>query len=165
MFRIATAVFALLAFGCGRPNDEDAPITIECAPDACPPPDDAFNGLWEGEVTVDLSQPDLFTYLATLSMQVSGYSVSVEGVCPDGSGSFEAVGSGGDLAWTGVGGDVECVLVDSPCPRKTVRFTGATIAFLGGGYIRMDLATECGSHSAAAAFVGLPRDVTLPTEH
>lgn len=91
----------------------------------------AFNGTWTGITTVALSGLSPFAYSSGLIIAVSGQNATVGYICPDGSGSVTAHGSGNAISWSG---RYTCPAVSLlGCPAVTATYTSAAGTLNGSG--------------------------------
>jgi len=72
--------------------------------------DTRMNGAWQGNWTQWLDDSAGTSSLRQLTLSVTGETVTVSGICPDGSGSITAEGNGDTASWSG----------NSSCPPATV---------------------------------------------
>jgi len=61
----------------------------------------AFGKTWTGTTTVTIPGHNPSTSSGQLTVTVSGNSATVTNICPDGSGSVNATGSGNSATWSG----------------------------------------------------------------
>lgn len=87
------AILAVLGLSaCGGPDESSG---------GSAPLNPAFSGLWTGTSTVSFTGLSPVSYSAVLNVAVAGQTATVALICPDGSGSVSATGSGDVAGWTG----------------------------------------------------------------
>jgi hypothetical protein len=113
----------------------------------------AMSGTWNGTYTVTATGQALQTAPGTLEVAVAGRTATITKVCPDGSGTLVATGSGNNAAWAGT---LACPPVAvSLCPTVVVTLTSANGSLSADGQTMTVVA-----HGRASA-CGLNPDVTL----
>jgi hypothetical protein len=84
----------------------------------------AFSGTWNGNTLVSVPGFPSSSYPSQLVVDSSGKTATITKVCPDGSGTVAATGSGNAVAWTG---SLTCPPVAiSACPAVTATLTSAS---------------------------------------
>jgi hypothetical protein len=117
--------------------------------------DPAMAGTWAGTATVTMSGLNPLQYSSGLRVSVSGDTAMVSGICPNGGGAINTVGSGSSAGWTG---SYACPpIAFSDCPAVTFTFTSGHIDFRNGALVAQGAATGAGcglTRAASFSFTG-----------
>jgi hypothetical protein len=141
---IIVAAVALAACGGSSNSSSTGPL---------PDLDPAFGGTWNGMVTVTVPGVAPSSAPGQLMVATSGKTATITQVCPDGSGTVLATGSGDAAAWSG---SLTCPPVAvSVCPAVTATLTSAS-ATLGAGASTLTVLA-----SGSASGCSYTSDVTL----
>lgn len=111
----------LAACGGGGNFDDSAPRE--------PSLDGGFAGAWSGPVRMSATGAAPWNINATVDVYVHGDSITISGLCPDGSGVMTTRGEDESAAWTGA---MECMPIDRTCKAEMWRFTHASIRLVDG---------------------------------
>jgi hypothetical protein len=76
------------------------------------PLNSAFGKAWLGTSTVTIPGQAPVSFTSQLNITVSGDNATLTNLCPDGSGSLTATGSGNSAAWSG---SVSCFIPGNGC--------------------------------------------------
>jgi hypothetical protein len=143
MRRLLVTVAALLLSACGGSSSDGAQL------------DSALTGTWNGQTTVSFPGYAPFYYQSYLHIAVSGQNAVVTAICPDGSGSVTATGTGESASWHG---SLSCPGVPlGSCPSVSATYTSATATLSNGTMSAQAVgtATGCGMTSnVTVSFTG-----------
>lgn len=144
MMRIALVTASLLLLSACGGGGSPEPVTDL---------DPAMGGTWIGTSTVTATGQSPQTAPGTLEVAVAGRNATITKVCPDGTGTMVATGSGHAAAWTGT---LTCPPVAvSLCPNVVVTLTSANGSLSADGLTLTVVAT------GRASACGLTPGVTL----
>lgn len=135
----AVAVF-VLACACGGGGGGDSGAEGGGAP-----LDTAFAGTWTGTTSMAFTGGGSTSYTGKLVITVSGNTATVAKICPDGSQSAQASGSGDSASWSG---NIVCPPVSfTNCASVTLTFQSATTTLNAGNLtlIATGSGSGCGS--------------------
>jgi len=139
---LAAVAAALVLAACG--DDDGA-----AAPAPATPLNPAFSGTWTGTTTISAPGFAPLYYSSLLVIAVSGQTATVSAICPDGSGSISAQGSGDSAEWQG---SFTCPPVAlGTCPAITVTYQNASMTLNSNGTLTANgsgVASGCGFYSA-----------------
>lgn len=134
---------ALALAGCGGSSSTE-PLT-----DLNP----AFSGTWNGNTLVTVPGFSTSSYASQLVIAASGRTATITKVCPDGTGTVVASGSGNTAAWSG---SLACPPVPvSGCPLVTATLTSAN------GSLSADATTLTVQAAGTASGCSFTSNVTL----
>ncbi len=143
MIRLLVAVAAALVLSACGSDDGGA-----AAPAPVTPLNPAFSGTWTGTTTVSFPGVTPFSYSSLVVIAVSGQTATVSAICPDGSGSISAQGSGDSAQWRG---SFTCPpLALDTCPAVTLTYQNASMTLNSNGTLTANgsgVATGCGISS------------------
>jgi hypothetical protein len=144
---LAAAAAALILAACGDDGGAAAPAPAT-------PLNPAFSGTWTGTTTVSSPGVAPFSYSSSVVIAVSGQTATVSAICPDGSGSISAQGSGDSAAWQG---SFTCppIALDT-CPAVTLTYQNASMTLNANGTL-----TASGSGIASGCAITLPVTLTF----
>jgi hypothetical protein len=138
--RSPLAAAALLLASCGDDDDDGS----AAPPPAAAPLDPAFSGTWTGTTTVSSTAVDPLSFPSALVIAASGQTATVSAICPDGSGSVVAQGSGRSAQWQG---STACPPLETDvCSAVTLTFQNATLTLNEDGTLTTNaagIATGC----------------------
>lgn len=134
---------ALAISGCGGGS------STEPLPDLNP----ALSGTWNGNTLVSVPGFPSSSYPSQLVIAASGRTATITKVCPDGTGTVVASGSGNTAAWSG---SLACPPVAvSGCPSVTATLTSAS------GSLSADATTLTVRAAGTASGCSFTSNVTL----
>jgi hypothetical protein len=84
----------------------------------------AFGKTWTGTTTLTVPGQNPSNSAGQLTVTVSGNNATVTNICPDGSGSVTATGSGDSASWSG---SLNCTL-QANCGTVTLTYKSATLS-------------------------------------
>ena len=107
---------------------------------ACGGVDPDFAGTWRGTVVYQIPGDVPLSAQGSFTLAADGDTLRASGICPNGSGSIEASGSGPEVTWTG---DYRCAWPPgSACSTSvlmyntiTIILSGATVVARGEGVL------------------------------
>ena len=119
-----------------------------------PPLDSRFNGTWHGTTTLTFQGNPPSSYSSNLVLAASGQSLTAGSICPDGSGSATATGSGTSAHWEG-----QFTCPPTPftnCSSVAFTYTSATFSLNNNGTL-----TAQGVGSASGCGLTFPLTTTF----
>lgn len=134
-----------------------AALLAACSNSPGEPLNTALAGTWSGPVTLTYnSGGDSASYTGHIVVAVSGNSASVADVCPYGSGTLTATGSGNSATWSG---NLVCPTLAFPgggCPSLVFTYQNATGTLNGTTLTVVFTGTSagCGNGALSLTFVG-----------